>query len=89
MRSTDLVEGFQGTVFVKLHQRPSATVVLDVVVEGVTALAIGPLAPLVVTAPARLRFGPGDWDMAQHSRCEWQYATTTCCTPAPGALCAS
>ena len=68
MRSTDLVEGLQGTVFVKLHQRPSATVVLDVVVEGVTALAIGPLAPLVVTAPARLRFGPGDWDMAQQVR---------------------
>ena len=64
----DLVEGSQGTVFVKLHQRPSATVVLDVVVEGVTALAIGPLAPLVVTAPARLRFGPGDWDMAQQVR---------------------
>ena len=52
MRSTDLVEGLQGTVFVKLHQRPSATVVLDVVVEGVTALSIGPLAPLVVTGPS-------------------------------------
>lgn len=80
----DLVEGFQGTVFVKLHQRPSATVVLDVVVEGVTALAIGPLAPLVVTAPARLRFGPGDWDMAQQVRVAGN--TRRQRVPPPGAL---